>query len=58
MAARALHPRMAALPGLCMAAATTTFIVYQPCTFVNFFHKSMYFLNKSSDKKSSKNTCL
>lgn len=58
MAARALHPRMAALPGLCMAAATTTFIVYQSRTFVNFFHKSMYFLNKSSDRKSSKNTCL
>ena len=30
MEARALHPRMAALPGLCMAASTTIFIVYQP----------------------------
>ena len=51
MAARALHPRMATLPVLCMAAATTTFIICQPCTFVNFFiHKSMYFLNKSSDR--------
>ena len=30
MAARALHQRMAALPGLCMAAATTTFIVHTP----------------------------
>lgn len=58
MAARALHPRMAALPGLCMAAATTTFIVQPAMHIVNFFHKSMYFLNKSSDRKSSKNTCL
>lgn len=37
MTARALHPRMAALPGLCMAAATTIFIVYRHAHFVNFF---------------------